>query len=135
MISTLPLPPTPKVQIWIRGQEKNDTFFIDRKEKKKKGRSEGGKKERRERKEEGGEERRKERNKEAKKECKCVFRLKKQLVLYPPLPPLKVQIWIRGQEKNDTYFIDRKEEKGEERRRKERKEEKKECKCVFRLKK
>ena len=73
MISTLPPPPyPPKVQIWTRGQEKNETFFIDRKEKKKKGRREGGKKERRERKEE----KRKER-KEAKKECKYVFRLKK----------------------------------------------------------
>ena len=47
MISTLPhsMPPPPlKVQIQIRGQEKNDTIFIDRKEKKKKGRREGGKK-------------------------------------------------------------------------------------------
>ena len=40
---TTPHPP-PKVQIWIRGWEKNDTFFIDRKEKKKEGRREGGKK-------------------------------------------------------------------------------------------
>ena len=39
-VSTLPPPPFPKVQIQIRGQEKNDTFFIDRKEKKKKGRRE-----------------------------------------------------------------------------------------------
>ena len=67
MISTLP--PPPKVQNQIRGLQKNDTFFIDRKEKKKKGR--------RERKEQKGEERGRKERKEAKKECKCVLRLKK----------------------------------------------------------
>ena len=46
LISISPPLPT-KVQIRIRGWEKNDTFFIDRKEKKKKGRREGGRKERR----------------------------------------------------------------------------------------
>ena len=68
--------PPPKVQIEIRGQEKNDTLFIDRKEEKKKGRKEGGKegkKERRERKEEGGEERRKERKKNRQKRNINVF--------------------------------------------------------------
>ena len=73
MISTLPpLPPPPqKVQIRIRGWEKNDTFFIDRKEKKKKGRrekrEEGKKRGKRGRKKEGKKERRQ------KKECKCVL--------------------------------------------------------------
>ena len=43
MIGTLPPPPPPKEQIWIRGWKKNDTFFIDRKEEKKKGRKEGKK--------------------------------------------------------------------------------------------
>ena len=69
LIST---PPIPEVQIQIRGQEKNDTFFIDRKEKKKKGRrgKEGKKRGKGGRKKEG-------KRKEAKKEWKCVFRLKK----------------------------------------------------------
>ena len=54
---------------------------------------------------------------EASKECKCIFR------------PLQVQIQIRGPEKNDTFFIDRKEkkkkgrrEKGEEGKKEGRKE-------------
>ena len=55
--------PPPKVQIWIRDWEKNDTFFM--RKRRKEGRKEGGGKERRERKEEGGKERRK---KERKKE-------------------------------------------------------------------
>ena len=62
MSSTSPLPP--KVQNQIRGREKNDTFFIDRKEKKKKGR---GKKERRERKQEKGKKEGRKERKEAKK--------------------------------------------------------------------
>ena len=67
MISTLPLPSfLPKVQIWIRGQEKSDTFFIDKKEKNKKGRREGGKKR-------GGKGKKERRQ---KKECKCVLGLK-----------------------------------------------------------
>ena len=74
MISILPPPPPPpKVQIWIRGQGKNDTFFIDRKEKNKKGRRE----KREEGKKRGKKGRKKEGKKGGKKECKCVFRLKK----------------------------------------------------------
>ena len=103
------LPPPPQIQIQIRGWEKNDTFFIDRKEEKKKGRKEGGKKEGRERKEKGGEERR-EIKKGGIKECKCVFRHFQFHVVDHPPPP-KVQIWIRGWGKNDTFFINRKEEK------------------------
>ena len=50
----------------------------------------------------------------------------------PTHPPKKVQILIRGWEKNDTFFIDRKEKKkkgrreGEKKERRERKEEKEE---------
>ena len=67
------LPPPPKVQIWIRGQEKNDIFVSStekRKEEKQVGR---GEKERRERKEERGEERRKERKKNRQKRNVNVF--------------------------------------------------------------
>ena len=60
MISTLP--PPPKSTNLDERPGKNDTFVIDRKEKKMKGRREGGKKERRERKEEEG------KKKEGKKE-------------------------------------------------------------------
>ena len=61
------LPPLPKVQIQIRGWEKNDTFFIDRKNKERKGRmrekrEEGKRKGRRGRKKEGNKERRQKRN-------------------------------------------------------------------------
>ena len=69
------LPPPPKVQIQIRGWGKTDPFFIDRKEKKKKGRrekrEEGKKRGKRGRKKEGRKERRQ------KEECKCVLRLEK----------------------------------------------------------
>ena len=65
-----------KVQIQIRGWGKNDMFFIDRKEEKKKGR-----REKRAEGEEGGE--KKEGKKGGKERNVNVFRLKKQLVLYP----------------------------------------------------
>ena len=74
VISTLPPPYPPKSTTLDQRLGKNDTFFINRKEKKKKGRRE--KRERKEKRKKGKKEGRKER-KEAKKECKCVFRLKK----------------------------------------------------------
>ena len=64
----------PQVQIWIRGWEKMTHFSLTEKRKR---RREGGKKDGRERKEEKEEERGRKERKEAKKECKCVFRLKK----------------------------------------------------------
>ena len=55
-----------KVLIWIWGQEKNDTFFINRKEERKEGRKEG----RQEGKKREGKERRKEGKKEGRKGIK-----------------------------------------------------------------
>ena len=66
--------------------------------------------------------------------------------MIPPSPPPKVQNWTSGWEKNDTFFIERKEKKkkgrrekreeGKKRGKKGRKKgaQEKECKCVFRLK-
>ena len=78
MISTLPPPhspsPTPpELQIGTRDQEKNDTFFIARKEKKKKGGKEGKKRGRKEKRKKGKKEGRKERKKGGRKRNVYVF--------------------------------------------------------------
>ena len=45
-----------------------------------------------------------------KKECKCVFRLKKMIGTLPPPPPPQSTNSDQGLGKNDMFFIDRKED-------------------------
>ena len=143
MCSRLPPPPPPQKYKFRSGQEKNDIFFIDRKEKREVGKGGEGKK--------GGRKKEGKKERRQKKECKRVFRHFQFCVVdYPPShpQPQKYKFGSGAGKKNDPFFIDRNEEKkkgrrekrgGKERRkegkkegRKERKEAKKECKCVFR---
>ena len=69
------LPPLPKYKIRSEAGKKMTHFSFTEKRKRIK---ERGKKERRERKEEKGKKEGRKERKEAKKECKCVFRLKNE---------------------------------------------------------
>ena len=137
MISTLtpPLPPQ-KYKLGSEAGKRMTHFSLTEKRKRRK---EGGKEE----KKRGGKE-------EAKKECKCVFRLKKMISI---LPPRKYKFGSEAGKEMTPFSLTEKRKRrkeggkegkkrgGKEKRKRGRKKEekkerrqKKECKCVFRLK-